>query len=174
MSFFDNLKLGEKRSEESNKKIRSISLIIIAIVLIIGCYTSFLNSSGTTREDTLKVFNENREMFELVAKKGLETKQSIGKLQCEGCFKVQYYKTNHEMVQFYVSQTAGLSTFTKHKGMYYSPDDVPMAFMGMTFELVPDGNGWKWNYDGGCSYKYNGYTEKIDKCWYYYEATYKS
>ena len=174
MGFFDKFKMGEKRSEETNKKIRSWSLIIIAAVLIIGCYTSFRNTAGTKKEEVIGYFNENRDMFELVAARGMEKKNGIGKLTCEGCNSVTYYLTDHEMVQFTMSQTNGISAYTTHKGVYYSEDDVPMAFQGIyLYELHEDGDGWSWSYDGGCSYKYKGYTEKIDDKWYYFEAVYR-
>lgn len=173
MGFFDKFKMGEQRSEETNKNIRTWSIIIIAIVLIVGTYTSFLNTAGTSKEDAIKYFTENREIFEPVAAKGMEAKNKPVKLTCGECNTVKYYASTHEIVQFTISQYSGISAYTTFRGVYYSEDDVPMAYMGNVYELVEDGDGWSWTFDGGCSYKYKGYTEKLDDHWYYFEAVYR-
>ena len=148
-------------------------MIIIAAILIIGCYTSFLNKAGTKKEDAINLFLENRAEFELVGEKGINKGTGMGKLQCSDCNSVKYFSVTHPMVEFIVSQANGISAYTTYKGVYYCPDDAVLGYNGVPYEMEPDGDGWSWKYDGGCSYKYHGYVEKIDDCWYYFEAVYR-
>ncbi len=67
----------------------------------------------------------------------------------------------HEMILF--------TFYGTNYGCYYSPDDVPLAFQNMDFELVSDGKDeWKWS-DNGNIY---GETKKIKNNWYYFKAVY--
>ncbi len=73
------------------------------------------------------------------------------------------YDGEHPIVQFY---TFGWG-LVPYMGFYYSPDDTPTAFQNANAALTPAGDDrWEWT-DGTDN---RGMTEKIDDCWYYYEA----
>ena len=63
------------------------------------------------------------------------------------------------MVQYTVAGSA-------YSGVYYSAEDVPLAYQGADAELIEADGGWNWSAEGDNS----GYTEKISEGWYYFEV----
>ena len=63
----------------------------------------------------------------------------------------------------------GISPASVYEGFYYSPEDKPLGFQGVSVHFVPDGNGWTWSEPSGDNRQY---TERIASHWYCYKAVF--
>ncbi len=81
-----------------------------------------------------------------------------------GYRSVNTWDGEHPMTEFII-MTRGDTYY----GVYYSPDDVPVAFQNVPAELTQDGHDyWVWKAEGDN----HGATSKIQDHWYYFEASF--
>lgn len=74
------------------------------------------------------------------------------------------WEGEHDMLEF-VLTTKGNTYY----GVYYSYDDVPIAFQNMEAELIQNGHEyWEWHGEGDN----RGSTLRIEDYWYYFEASF--
>ncbi len=81
-----------------------------------------------------------------------------------GYRSVNTWEGEHAMTEFIL-----LTRGDTYYGVYYSPDDVPVAFQNVPAELTQDGHDyWVWKAEGDN----HGTTSKIQDHWYYFEASF--
>ncbi len=79
-----------------------------------------------------------------------------------GYKSVNTWEGEHPMTEF-VLMTRGDTYY----GVYYSPEDVPVAFQNVDVPLTQDGHDyWTWTGEGDN----HGATSKLRDHWYYFEA----
>lgn len=82
--------------------------------------------------------------------------------------RVSTWTREHTMVEFFLTGR-GLVPSSTYYGCYYSPDDVPLPFQNTDLPLTETEPGrWEWTGEGDN----RGITQKIQECWYYYEASF--
>lgn len=80
--------------------------------------------------------------------------------------KVDVWGGEHTMYEFCLGTGVGN---TQYWGVYYSPDDVPLAYQNTDVSLIANNKGsWTWQAEGD-NY---GTTKKIIEKWYYFEASF--
>lgn len=144
--FFDIIK---EKGERKMKRKTKIICIILAAVLV--CFAAYFLNPELRVKCFVAAHSDNYENWDGVpANIGIKYSNRWGGEH-----------GMHEMVLF----TFGGTNY----GCYYSPDDVPLAFQNMDFELVQeDKETWTWSDNGNI----HGETSKIKDNWYYFEATY--
>ncbi len=81
-----------------------------------------------------------------------------------GYHSVNTWEGEHTMTEFVIAARGDT-----YYGVYYSPDDVPVAFQNVPAELTQDGHEyWVWKGEGDN----HGSTSRIRKGWFYFEASF--
>lgn len=79
---------------------------------------------------------------------------------------IDVWNGEHLMYEFLLGSGIGEHQYW---GIYYSPDDVPLAFQNTDVLLLENSEGsWTWQAEGNN----HGTTQKIAPKWYYFEASF--
>ncbi len=138
------------------KKRKWILLILVAIVIVA---VVLVNSPIFRGNLFVKLYHEDVE-------EGLRMHAGVpgDDVVFLGYRSVNSWEGEHPMTEFII-----MARGDTYYGVYYSPDDVPLAFQNVDVALTQDGHDyWVWKAEGDN----HGATSKIQDCWYYFEASF--
>jgi len=144
--------------QKKSKKSVIIFLMILAVLLALRIYMS-------PEARVRRIVTQNQEELQQIAEDTLDgNAQDYKSSKNDGVFTSE---NGYRIVQFYLTGF-GLGSATSYTGFIYSPDDRPVCYQNMDFELQQlDDETWEWEEDGSDN---GGTVKKIADKWYYYKA----
>ena len=138
-------------------------IILVAVVIFFADIVANTPERRTTRFYNKNETQLNQIIEGYIAEGTLSYTHDLGTLSIDmNDVYVNAWDGEHLMVEFLLFTPMG-----KYRGIYWSADDVPLAFQNMEEQIIQvEENRWEWQGYGDN----HGMTTKIDENWYYFEA----
>lgn len=145
------------------KKIKWFIVVLVAVVFLGGFV------ANTPERRAIRFYNKNEaELNQIIERYIAEGELSYThrlenrSIDMDDVICVDIWNGEHLMAEFHLYAPMG-----KYCGLYWSQDDVPLAFENMEEPIIQvEENRWEWQGYGDN----HGLTTKIDENWYYFEA----
>ena len=144
------------------KKMKWFIVVSVAVVFV-GSFVANTPERRATRFYNKNEAELNQIIERYIAEDVLSYSHDLGTLSVDmDDVHVNAWNGEHLMVEFFLFSPVG-----KYCGIYWSADDVPLAFQNMEEQIIEvEENRWEWQGYGDN----HGLTTKIDENWYYFEA----
>ena len=138
-------------------------LLLFAVVFLFADIAANTPERRATRFYNKNETELNQIIERYIAEDELSYTHDLGTLSVDmNDVHVNAWNGEHLMVEFHLFSPMG-----KYCGIYWSADDVPLAFQNMEESIIQvEENRWEWQGYGDN----HGMTSKIDENWYYFEA----
>ena len=146
------------------KKIKWFIVVLVAVVFL-GGFVANTPERRATRFYNKNEAELNHIIERYISEDALSYSHDLGTLSVDmDDVHVNAWNGEHLMVEFFLFSPMG-----KYCGIYWSADDVPLAFQNMEESIIQvEENRWEWQGYGDN----HGLTTKIDENWYYFEASF--
>lgn len=139
-----------------NKKIIAWSVSLVLLAAVIGC---ILLAVDYPEIKARQFVNKHGPDFSALVESGNVIPEEIDGV------RVDTWSGEHKMYEFLLGVGIGDKQYW---GVYYSPEDIPLAYQNTAVPLLESEEGWEWQAQGDN----HGSTRKLENKWYYFEASF--
>ena len=144
-------------------KTKKIFILISSLFLFVMVVT-VVKVVNSPEKKVMRYFASNREILQ----ENVLNYAAENQVSDVADIKASYWNGEHPIIE-YTIENRGFASASQYYGVFYSFDDVPVAFQNTNTVLVPlSDEKWEWS-EGGDN---KGYIRKIESNWFYFEATF--
>ena len=145
------------------KKIKWFIVVSVAVIFLLADIVANTPERRATRFYNKNEAELNHIIERYISEDVLSYSHDLGTLSVDmDDVHVNAWNGEHLMVEFFLFSPMG-----KYCGIYWSADDVPLAFQNTEEQIIEvEENRWEWQGYGDN----HGMTTKIEANWYYFEA----
>jgi len=157
--------INKKRRRRRKRRTGLFLVLILIVSVLIG---SFLLKQNEAPVASYEKDNYSSSIYQAVLKIDDLCVASDNISSDELGIKATYWNGEHPIIEYTIG-AKGLVSSSRYYGIFYSFDDVPVAFQNANVSLIPiSDEEWEWK-DGGDN---RGIVRKIESNWYYFEASF--